>query len=150
MAERMTTKEKEEKLCKIMREWQHIENQSVRQAAEIIDKTNNPVIRMAMEIIQRDSAFHFRVQQFIIDSIEKNAVVLTVEELSEVWGSIEEHVAAEKKVEQLAKDAEEALKGTRNVVQHFLVSYLQTDEAKHDKLLEDLNLISKGMFKSAG
>lgn len=150
MTERVSTKEKEEKLCKILREWQHIENQSVRQAAEIIDKTTNPVIRMAMEIIQRDSAFHFRVEQFIIDSIEKNAIVLRVEDLREVWGAIEEHVVAEKRVEELAKEAEETLKGTRNVVQHFLISYLQTDEKKHDKLLEDLGMIAKGMFKTGG
>ena len=145
----MSTKEKQEQLVKILKAWQHVENTSVAQTAGIIDKSQNPVIRLVMEIIQRDSATHHRVQQFIIDSIESQAVTLTPEELGQVWSAIEAHIESERKTEELVAAAGEALAGTRNVVQQYLLSYLGHDEKKHDQLLEDLALIKRGMFKTA-
>lgn len=57
------TKQMQEQLVGILREWQQIEHTSMSQSAEIIEQTPNPVIRMVMEIIQRDSAMHHRVQR---------------------------------------------------------------------------------------
>ncbi len=145
----MSTRAKQDQLVRIMKAWQHVENQSVAQTADIIDKTQNPVIRLVMEIIQRDSATHHRVQQFIIDSIESQAVTLTPEELEQVWDAIQAHVASERKAEELVAEAGTALAGTRDVVQQYLLSYLGQDEKKHDRLLDDLALIKRGMFKSA-
>jgi hypothetical protein len=145
----MSTRESQEKLVEILKAWQHVENQSVSQTAGIIDRTSNPVIRLVMEIIQRDSGMHHRVQQFIIDSIERQAVDLTVEDLEKVWDAIEAHVEAERKTEKLVNEARKALAGTKNVVQQYLLSYLGHDEAKHDRLLDDLALVKRGMFRSA-
>ena len=145
----MSTKEKQEELVKVLKAWQHVENHSVAQTAGIIDTTRNPVIRLIMEIIQRDSATHHRVQQFIIDSLESQAVTLTPDELEQVWGAIQAHIESERKTEELVAAAGKALAGTRNVVQQYLLSYLANDEEKHDRLLEDLALIKRGMFKTA-
>lgn len=145
----MTTKEKQQQLVAILKRWQLIENRSVAQSAEIIERTRNPVIRMVMDIVKRDSATHHRVQQFIIDTIEKEAVALTVEELEGVWGAIEAHIEAERETAKLIAEAQQALAGTKDVVQQYLLSYLATDERKHDELLEGLNLIKRGMYKSA-
>jgi hypothetical protein len=145
----MSVKEKQEQLAEVMKAWQHIENRSVAQTAEIIDKTTNPVIRIAMEIIQRDSAMHHRVQQFIIDSLENQAITLTPDDIAQVWGAIEAHIEAERRTGELVMAAQKALAGTRNVVQQFLLSYLGHDEKKHDLLLEDLSMIKRGMYKSA-
>ncbi len=121
----MKTKEKQEKLVETLRAWQHVENQSVAQTADIIDKTRNPVIRLVMEIIQRDSAMHHRVQDFIIGTLEKEAVDVTPDDLAKVWGAIEAHIAAEKKTEELIAAARRSLAGTRNVVQQYFLSYLE-------------------------
>ncbi len=145
----MSVKEKQEQLAEILKAWQHIENRSVAQTAEIIDKTTNPVIRMVMEIIQRDSAMHHRVQQFIIDSLESEAIKITPDDIAQVWGAIEEHIESERRAGELVMAAQKALAGTRNVVQQFLLAYLGHDEKKHDQLLEDLSLIKRGMYKSA-
>jgi hypothetical protein len=145
----MSTKEKQEQLAEVLKAWQHIENRSIAQSAEIIDKTSNPVIRMVMEIIQRDSAMHHRVQQFIIDSLERTAIQITPDDIAQVWTAIEAHIEAERRTEELVLAAQKALAGTRNVVQQFLLSYLAHDEKKHDLLLEDLSLIKRGMYKSA-
>jgi hypothetical protein len=147
--DRISTKEKQERLVDILRAWQQVENRSATQSGEIVERTRNPVIRLVTEIIRRDSAMHYRVQQFIIDSIENQAVTLTVNDLEQVWAAIEAHIEAERKTVELVAAAQKALSGTKNVVQQFLLSYLATDEKKHDQLLEDLSLIKRGMYRSA-
>lgn len=145
----MRTKEKQESLVAVLRAWQRIETRSMAQAAAIVERTRNPAIRMVMEIIQHDSSLHHQVQQFIIDSMEGQAVVLTVEDLEHVWAALEAHIEAERKTGELVAAARRSLAGTRNVVQQLLLSYLATDEEKHDALLEDLALVKRGMYKSA-
>jgi hypothetical protein len=145
----MNTKANQEKLVDILKAWQQVENRSAAQSGEIVERTRNPVIRLVTEIIRRDAAMHYRVQQFLIDSIENQAVNLTVDDLEQVWAAIETHIEAERKTVELARDAQNALAGTKNVVQQFLLSYLANDEKKHDRLLEDLSLIKRGIYKSA-
>lgn len=145
----MTAKQNQEKLVETLRSWQRIENRGIAQTAEIMDKTKNPFIRLVMEMIQRDSATHHRVQQFIIDSLEKEAVTFSVEDLEEVWDALQAHLEAEKKSEELAAAAQRALVGGKDAVQKYLLEYLATDEKKHDKLLEDLSMVKRGMYKSA-
>jgi hypothetical protein len=145
----MSTKESLDRLAEVLREWQHVENASVVETARIIDATRNPVIRLVMEIIQADSAMHHRVEQFILDAIERQAVTLTVEDVEQVWGALEAHIQAERRTEQLIQAARKALAGTKEIVPLYFLSYLAHDEAKHDRLLEDLGAVKRGMFKSA-
>ncbi len=145
----MSTKKDLANLADVLHEWQHLENASVVQTAQITDRTRNPFIRLVMEIIQSDSAMHHRVQQFILDTLERQAVTLTVEDLAQVWDAIQAHVAAERRTGELVAAARQALAGTKDVVQNYLLSYLAQDEAKHDRLLADLELVKRGMFKSA-
>ncbi len=143
-----STKANQARLAEILREWQHIENASVVQTAQIMDRTRNPFLRLVMEIIQGDSAMHHRVEQFVIDVLEREAATLTVEDLAEVWDAIEAHVAAERRTGELVLEAQRALAGTKNPIPQYLISYLGHDERKHDRLLEDLALIKRGMYRS--
>lgn len=145
----MTAKRNQEKLVEILRSWQHIENRGIAQTAEIMDKTNNPFIRLVMEMIQRDSATHHRVQQFIIDSLEEEAVTFSVEDLEEIRDALQLHLESEKKSGELAAAAQKALVGGKDAIQGYLLEYLAADEKKHDKLLEDLAAVKRGMYKSA-
>lgn len=145
----MTTRDRQARLVEILSRWQQIETRSMAQCGEIIERTSNPVIRLVMEIIRRDSAMHHRVQQFVIESIEKEAVSLKVEDVEAVWGAIEAHIEAERETERLVAQARDALAGTKDVVQQYLLAYLASDEKKHDQLLEGLDLVKRGMFKSA-
>jgi hypothetical protein len=142
----MSVKEKQEKLAARMREWQRLEDATVAHTAKINTKTDNPLLRMVMEIIQRDSVMHRRVQQMIIDSIEKEAINVPVDDLVAVWDSIEQHVTMERKTIELGEWSLKELEGHGNAVQRYLLSYLKADEEKHDKLLSDLDLIKKGML----
>ena len=145
----MSTKDAQNELVSNMRKWQKIEDASVSSTGQIIEKTDNPLVRVIMEIIQRDSQMHYRVQEFIADSIEHKAVSLTSDELVKVWDMIERHIELEKKTVELAEQAIASLKGLQGmVVQDYLLKYLLQDENKHNDLLSRLDDIKRGVYRS--
>jgi len=142
----MSTKAIQQQIVANMRHWQKIENASVASTGNVIELTENPIIRLIMEIIQRDSQMHYRIQEMIADSLESKTITLTPDELGEVWDSIEKHIKLEKKTVEFANEALAALKGKKMVVQEYLLDYLLIDEKKHNKVLESLATIKKGMY----
>ena len=142
----MSTKEIQEQIVKNMQEWKKIENASVASTASIIKKTDNPIVRLIMEIIQRDSKLHYRIQNLIIDSLERRALSLNPEELGEVWELIENHIELEKKTIDMANKSLDALRGRKMVIQEYLLDYLRIDEEKHNRVLDTLSTIKKGMY----
>lgn len=141
-----TQKELNEKLVEILKEWQEIEDKSVKSTSDIISKTQNPIVRQVMEIIRQDSAMHRKVQQLIIDSFEKEAIQLTPEELGDVWEMVENHIELEKETIRLA---EEARKNSKNFVIRYLLGYLMTDEQKHNEILQQMEDIKSGIYPYA-
>lgn len=144
--DQMSTKEIQDKIIQNMREWQKIENASVASTGKVIEKTDNPIVSLIMEIIQRDSQMHYRIQDLIADSLESMTVSLTPEELGDVWDLIEKHIELEKKTIELANDSLKALSGRKMMIQEYLLNYLRIDEEKHNKVLETLSTIKKGMY----
>ena len=142
----MSTKELQEKLTDILKRWKKVEDASVASTGNIINQTDNPIIRLVMELIQRDSQFHYRVQDFMIDILEGKTVTLTPDELGDIWDGIEKHIEIEKNTIKLAKEALDMLKGRKMVIQEYLLNYLMIDEEKHNTILESLATIKKGMY----
>ncbi len=141
----MTTKELQEKIIAGMRRWQKIEDASVASTGMVMEKTDNPIVRLIMEIIQRDSQMHYRVQEWIADSLTFKTVSLTPDELNRIWSMIEHHIELEKKTLSMAKEALSVLEGKKMVVQEFFLNYLAEDEKKHNNLLGHLEKIKKGV-----
>jgi rubrerythrin len=132
-------------LTGLLRQWQGIEDHSVESTTHIIQQTKNPFIKLLMEIIRQDSVMHKKVQQFIIDSLEKEAVTLTPEDVAEIWESIERHAAMEKETIDLA---EKAQKQCRLFVPNQLLTYLIEDEHLHDRLLSQLEDFKRKMYSN--
>jgi len=141
----MSTKEVQQEIVSNMRKWQKIEDASVSSTSQIMEKTDNSLVRLIMEIIQRDSQMHHRVQEWIANSLVET-VSLTPEELGGIWDMIERHIEVEKKSVAIAEKALASLKGKTMVIQAYLLNYLLEDEKKHDKLLADLDSIKKKMY----
>ena len=133
-------------LVGVLRKWQEIEDGSVASTTQITTKTKNPLIRLVMEIIRQDSIMHKKVQQFLIDSLEKEAVSLTPEELGEIWESVERHAEMEKETIGLA---EQLRKNCRLFVQRHLLTYLIEDERLHDRLLGQLEDFKRNIYPYA-
>ncbi len=111
-----------------------------------MEKTKNPLIRLVMEIIRQDSIMHRKVQQAILDSVEKQAFSLTPEELAEIWDMLEKHSEMEKETLQLA---DKVRRNCRLFVQRHLLDYLLEDEQKHDRLLAQLEDFKRGIYPYA-
>ena len=145
---KMSTKEIQQEIVTNMKRWQKIEYASLASTGQIIEKIDNPVVRLVMEIIQRDSQMHYRIQEWIADSLEFKTVSLSPDELGKVWGMIESHIELERKTLEMAERSLETLKGKKMVIQEYLLQYLQEDEEKHTSLLRRLEMIKKGMTPS--
>jgi hypothetical protein len=143
----MSVKEAQEKIIANMSKWQKIEQASIQSTGKIGDATDNPVIALVAEIIQRDSENHKRVQELIQSSLEKQAVALSPDDLGKVWNLIEKHIAIEKETVALAKDSLQAIEGKKGmIIQQYLLEYLLKDEEKHDAILANLEAIKKNMY----
>jgi hypothetical protein len=137
-----TGQERTEKLLKTLRDWQGIERHAIETTTKIMEKTDNLLIRQIMEIIRNDSVQHHRVQQFIIDSLTKQQVNLSHEELAQIWDEIEAHDKVERKTIEMAKECKEEC---QFFVQQALLEYLIVDEEKHDLILKGLDNFKKKM-----
>jgi len=129
-----------------MKKWQRMEDASLASTGRIIERTTNPVVRLAMEIIQRDSQMHYAVEKWVADSFQDATVTLTPDELNRVWTMIERHLELEQKMIDTVKALLPSLKGKRMVVQEYLLNYLLEDETKHVNLLKRLEGIKRGML----
>jgi hypothetical protein len=136
--------EQTEKLINTLRDWQGIERHAIDTTTRIMEKTDNLLIRQFMEIIRNDSVQHHRVQQFIIDSLTKQPISLTHEELAQIWDELEAHDKVERKTIQMAKECKEECKF---FVQRSLLEYLIADEQKHDLILQGLEAFKKNMTR---
>jgi len=135
-----------QELVTTLKRWQEIESATIIQTTAIMEKTKNPLISIVMEIIRQDSGMHRRIQQVLLDSLEKEAFSLTPEELGEVWEMIEEHAKLEKETIALG---EKARRNCRLFVQRHLLAYLIDDEQKHDRLLTQLEDFKRGIYPYA-
>ena len=142
----MKVKELQEEIVTQMKWWQRMEDASLASTGRVMEVTENPVIRLAMEIIQRDSQMHHTVQEWIAKSLTNETVTLSPDELERVWELIERHVEIENRMADAVKKLLPELKGKKMVLQEYLLQYLLDDEAKHANLLKRLETIKKGML----
>ena len=138
---------KVDNMVKVLRDWQGIERQAMSFTAEISEQTESTLIRLIMDIIRHDSHMHHRVQQFLIDSVTKEATAVTREDVVAVWESIEEHDAIEK---QTIKLAEQLKADAWTPVHKLLLEYLLRSESLHDSLLEQLGEFKADMSRASG
>ncbi len=146
----MALKEAQEQIIENMKRWKKIENAGIVSTGKIMEQVDNPVVRLVMEIIQRDSQMHYRIQELIQESLEAKVLSLQPEELATVWSMIEQHQQLERETVELATKSIEAISKAKGMlVQQYLLKYLLNDEKKHDALLSDLEKIKGGMYPYA-
>jgi len=143
----MSTKEAQEKIVANMKKWQKVEKASIVSTGKIMESTENPIISLVAEIIQRDSQMHKRVQELIQDSLESKSLALSPDELGAVWNLVEKHIEIERDTIKLAKESLDTIgKNKGMTVQAYLLEYLLIDEEKHDAILSKLESIKKNMY----
>lgn len=130
------TTENSPEFLKLMREWKALEDKTIASANAMMKKSDNPLIRMTMDMIRHDSEKHKVVQQMIIDNITKESIHLSPEELDSLGDVLNRHMELEAGSVALA---DQALKGSELFITNYLLSYLIADEMKHHSLLSKLS-----------
>jgi hypothetical protein len=138
--------ERTREAVELLRSWQSLERESIATTAEIMESTDNLLIRQIMEIIRNDSVQHHRVQQFIIDILTREPVRMSPDDMAEVWTRLEQHDELERRTIRMAIELKEK---TTDVVAKVLLEYLILDEQKHDTLLGQLEAVKRHLSKLA-
>lgn len=145
----MNTKEKEndEQLAAIVRGWQKLEERAISHSYDLMRRSQNSFTKMITDLVIHDSEKHRLVQQMIINLLAGEAFHISPEELNELFGMINRHMAAE---EEALRLAEAALEKCRSVSTHFLLSYLIADEKKHHTLVSRMEELSLAAIPASG
>ena len=135
--------EKKEQFLVNLDKWQEMETLSAKTCTEVKKRTENTLIKMIAEIIRRDSESHIEVLKLIKNSLTKQALHLTPDELEEIWDLVEGY----HKIEHKSVDiAQEAIRDSRLFEIRYLLTYLLEDESKHLKLLNQLDDFKRSLF----
>jgi len=143
---RVNQKQANAALVSTMKKWQKVEQKSIESIKKTMKELKNPLIKRVFKIIQNDSSQHYKVQQFIIDSLEKKAISLTPEELGAIWTVVEKHIEMERETIALGQEAKDV---SNNFIHKYLINYLITDERKHDDLLDQLENLKNKIYPYA-
>ena len=138
--------ENSEEFLNLIREWQALEDKTIASANSMMAKTKNPFIKMTMEMIKHDSEKHKAIQQMIIDSITKEAVHISPDELDALSDMLNTHMEAEAESLCLAEDA---YRKSELFTTRFLLSCLIADEAKHHGLLCQFNDLKRAAIPTS-
>ncbi len=117
-------------------EWQAVEDKNIEYATREIPKAKNPLTKTILQALKLEAEKRRLIQQMIIDSIEKEAVNLSPDELGELSGHLNRHVETEEEAALLGKEAFE--KGEL-AVPRYLISYLIDDLKRHNGLLRQFD-----------
>lgn len=120
---------------KLMNQWLEAEDETIEMTNKISQSSENETIKIFMDVIRTDSAKHKRIQNFLKDALTKKSPTMSFEEISQISGMINDHLALEQKTVDLGKQlaAEEKLPVIKE-----LMEYLLDDEQKHVRLLNSL------------
>jgi len=132
--------EQSNQFLKIIRDWQKLEDETIKFSDDMLKKTKNPLIKMTMEMIKHDSQKHKVMQQMLIDSVTKQALILSPDDLNNLGDGLNRHMEAEARSVELA---DEALKNSELFATKYVLSYLIADEQKHHNLLSKLEDLKK-------
>lgn len=142
----MNVKELQQQIVSGMKRWEKIEDAALISTSKVMEQTDNPFIRLVMEIIQRDTQMHHRVQEWVANSIADEAAVLTYDDMNKVWKQVEQHMEVERQMVAMVKEMLAAVDGKRMVMQEYVLNFLLEDETKHANLLERLERIKMGLL----
>jgi rubrerythrin len=140
MAKKTSKADDTDRLCEALENWMDLEDETIKQAEKTLKKTKNKLVKMTMEMIKNDSLKHKAMQKLLLESLTKEALVLTPDDLVDLSEGLNQHLAAEAKSLEVA-DA--ALNNSKLFTTRYILSYLIADEQKHHALLSKLNELKR-------
>ena len=92
------TKENSENLLDVMVDWQDTETGTILYAKDEIPKAKNPLTKTMLKVIRLEAEKNSLIQQMIVESVKKEAIHMSPEELAAFSEHINMYIEAEEKV----------------------------------------------------
>ncbi|MCI4626627.1 MAG: hypothetical protein L3V56_11785 [Candidatus Magnetoovum sp. WYHC-5] len=105
---------------------------------------DNSFVCMVMEIARRDAFMHSKVAKLIVDSMEKEALHLSLDDFAKVSDIIRKQIEYKEKAIQCIETLFDDVKDKGFGLQRFLLTYVE-DTNKQKKLFEGLQSIKRGL-----
>ena len=134
----MLMREQQEQIASTMRDWESLEKLSAESIEKVKAKCGNPLVCLIMDIIQNDARVHERLQEFIISSLQRQSVTLSLDQVGEVIELIREHTEIKAEMIQKAEKMLSQITDKSLRIQEFLLKTLIADEKKHKEMLEGI------------
>lgn len=131
-----------EQIITQLREMQEIERSNLSHATQVMERSENPLVRQLMDIAASDALQRHKVCQFIIDSL-RTSVELTPDELELIWREIESYHTRDRNSIEMARELRDSV---RFFVQNSMLEYLVLDTEKEDQLFDRLEEFKKLAF----
>lgn len=82
-------------LSRILKDWQRLEDETIKLASEMIKKTKNPVIRMSLELIRQESQKNKVLKQMLMDGMMENGAERTARGASVDFEAMSKNISSE-------------------------------------------------------
>ncbi len=130
----------------MLRDWELLEQESSESIEQVKTKCGNPLVRLVLDIIEHDSKLHRKLQEFILNSLERKPLTLSPDEVGEVIELIRNHTRLKARmVEKVEKTLEET-KDKSLHIQEVLMRTLLVDERKHKEMLKGIEKVMQGLY----
>ena len=123
-------------LLNLMVEWQDIETGNILYTKEEMPKAKNPLTKTMLKVIRLEAEKNSLIQQMIVESIRKEAVHLSPEELGTLSGHLNRYIEIEEKV---LSHAEAAATKHESLVPLSLLTFLISDLKQQNCLLRQFD-----------
>jgi hypothetical protein len=130
------TRENSGDLLDIMVDWMDTETGTILYARNEIPKAKNPLTKTMLKVISLEAEKNSLLQQMIVESIKKEAVHLSPEELAAFSGHLNKYIEAEEEALNRVKGAEN---WNESVVPLSLLTLLISDLKQQNCLLRQFD-----------
>jgi rubrerythrin len=135
-ARTMKGKKADQRLIEILRSWRTTETYTIKGCEKLLARSDNQLVKTIISAIRSDSEKHRDILQLILDSMTKQAIHLTPEEIADIASSIDRHISIEEKT---IGYTEKAIGKATDPVMKQLLRYILDDEKKHERMLTQLS-----------
>lgn len=141
-----TMREQRQKIVSVLKDWELLEQESSESVEQVKTKCGNPLVCLVMDIIEHDSRLHRKIQEFILNSLEREPLTLSPDEVGEVIEPIRNHTRLKTQMVEKIEKILEATKDKSLHIQEFLMKTLLVDERKHKEMLKGIEKVMQGLY----
>lgn len=139
-------REQRQKIVSTVKDCESLEQKSAQSIRQVKAKCGNPLVYLVLDIIENDARQHQRLLEFIVNSLEREPLTLSPDEVGGIMELIRDHTQLKAQMIQKMEKLLETTKDKSLHIQEFLLKTLLADEKKHQGMLEGIAEVMQGLY----